>query len=188
MTENCRKRFLRQKRNGRAPFLLTIIATVGLQCMMRWRKKSRERHRERERERERERTANGPKQWLVESRLQQNPDVRNRGKTTQKRLSTVIAVKLFAKSGRRSKRHGESVYREASASAVLLFRSSSDPLQQLQQHSRRRRKPEAVSCFFCQLPTQIRQFKENPLKDQRKTGLQQPPTNLFFLMIIMKGG
>jgi len=64
----------------------------------------------RERERERERTANGPKQWLVESRLQQNPDVRNRGKTTQKRLSTAIAVKkLFAKSGQRSKQHGFSI-------------------------------------------------------------------------------
>jgi len=74
--------------------------------MMRWRKKSRER----ERERERERTANGPKQWLVESRLQQNPDVRNREKTTEKRLSTAIAVKrLSAKSGQRSKQHGESV-------------------------------------------------------------------------------
>jgi hypothetical protein len=33
--------------------------------------------------------------------LQQNPDVKNRGKTTQKRLSTAIAVKkLFAKSGK----------------------------------------------------------------------------------------
>jgi hypothetical protein len=65
MTESCRKRFLRQKRNAGVPFLLTIIATVGMQCVMHG-----ERRVEREREREkRERTANGPKQWLVESRL-----------------------------------------------------------------------------------------------------------------------
>jgi hypothetical protein len=103
--------------------------------------------------------------------LQQNPDVRNREIMTQKRLSTAIAVKkLFAKSERRSKQHGESVQREASAPAVLLFRSSSDPLQQQQQHSTRRRKPAAISCFFCQLSIQIRQFKENPIKDLRKTG------------------
>ncbi len=63
---------------------------------------------EKEESRERDRTANGPKQWLVESRLQQNPDVQNREKTTQKRLSTAIAVKkLFAKSGLHSKQHGE---------------------------------------------------------------------------------
>jgi hypothetical protein len=120
--------------------------------------------------------------------LQQNPDVRNRGKTTQKRLSTAIAVKkLFAKSGRRSKQHGESVQRGFSISCSfiqILFRSSA----QQQQHSRRRGKPAAISCFFCQLSTQIRQFKENPQKDQIKTGLQQPPTNLFFLMIMLKGG
>jgi hypothetical protein len=54
--------------------------------------------------------------------LQQNPDVKNRGKTTQKRLSTAIAVKkLFAKSGLHSKQHGERLQHQ------LFFYS--DPLQ-----------------------------------------------------------
>jgi hypothetical protein len=77
----------------------------------------------------------------------------------------------------------EKAYRDRLQHQLFFY---SDPLHS--NSSRRRRKPAAISCFFCQLSTQIRQFKENPLKDQRKTGLQQPPTILFFLMIMMKGG
>ncbi len=53
---------------------------------------------ERRVERERERTANGPKQWLVESRLQQNPDVRNREKTdTETPLNSNCSKEAFCK-------------------------------------------------------------------------------------------